>query len=236
MSDSVWSHELRNVRLPYSSPSPGACSNSGWLSQWCHPTSVIPFSSYLQSFPASGSFLMSQLFSSGGQNIGASVSVLPMNIQDCFALELTGLISLQSKVLSKLCPTPKFKSCSSKEQASFNFMAVVTIHSDFEAQGNKVCHCFHFFLSICHEVMELGAMIFVFWILNFKLAFSLFSFTFIKRLFSSSSLSAIKMVSSAYLRLLIFLLAILILAYASSSPAFLMTYSAYKLNKQGDNI
>ena len=90
--------------------------------------------------------------------------------------------------------------------------------------------------SICHEVMRPGAMILVFWMLSFKPAFSLSSFTFIKKLFSSSSLSAIRVVSSAYLRLLIFLPAILIPACASSSPAFLMMYSAYKLNKQGDNI
>ena len=80
------------------------------------------------------------------------------------------------------------------------------------------------------------AMIFVFWMLSFKPTFSLPTFTFIKRLLSSSSLSAIRVVSSAYLRLLIFLLAVLIPAYASSSPAFLMMYSAYKLNKQSDNI
>ena len=80
------------------------------------------------------------------------------------------------------------------------------------------------------------AMILVFWMLSFKPAFSLSSFIFIKRLFSSSSLSAIRVVSSAYLRLLIFLPAILIPAYASSSPAFLMMYSVYKLNKQGANI
>ena len=80
------------------------------------------------------------------------------------------------------------------------------------------------------------AVIFVFWTLSFKLAFSLFSFTCIKRLFSSSSLSAIRVVSSACLRLLIFLLAILIPAYNSSSLAFHMIHSAYKLNKQGDNV
>ena len=80
------------------------------------------------------------------------------------------------------------------------------------------------------------AMIFVFWMLSFKPSFSLSSFTFIKRLFSSSSLSALRVVSSAYLRLLIFLPAILIPACASSSPACLMMYSAQKLNKQGDNI
>ena len=80
------------------------------------------------------------------------------------------------------------------------------------------------------------AMIFVFWVLRFKPTFSLSSFTFIKKLFSFSSLSAIMVVSSAYLRLLIFLLATLIPACVSFSPAFLMMYSAYKLNKQGDNI
>ena len=90
--------------------------------------------------------------------------------------------------------------------------------------------------SICHEVMEPDAMILVFWMLSFKPVFSLSSFTFIKRLFSSPLLSAIKMVSSVYLRLLILLPTILIPACASSSPAFLMMYSAYKLNKQGDSI
>ena len=87
--------------------------------------------------------------------------------------------------------------------------------------------------------MEPDAMIFIFWMLSFKPTFALFSFTFIKRLFSSFSLSAIIVVSSAYLRLLIFLLAVLIPASsscASSSPAFLMMYFAYKLNKQGGNI
>ena len=90
--------------------------------------------------------------------------------------------------------------------------------------------------SICHEIMGPDAMIFVFYMLSFKPAFSLSSFTFIKRLFSSSSLSAIRVVLSAYLRLLVFLPAVLILACAPSSPAFQMMYSAYKLNKQGDNI
>ena len=89
--------------------------------------------------------------------------------------------------------------------------------------------------SICHEVMEPDAMILVFCMLSFKPVFSLSSFIFIKRLFNSL-LSAIRVVSSEYLRLLIFLMAILIPACASSSPAFLMMYSAYKLNKHGDNI
>ena len=106
----------------------------------------------------------------------------------------------------------------------------------FEPPKNKVWHCFHCFPSISHEVMGPDAMILVFQVLRFKPTFSLSSFTFIKRLFSSSSLSAIRVLSSAYLRLLVFLPAILIPACASSSPAFLMMYSAYKLNKQGEDI
>ena len=90
--------------------------------------------------------------------------------------------------------------------------------------------------SICHEMMGPDAMILVFWMWSFKPMFSLSYFTFIKRLFSSSSLSPIRVVSSEYLRFLLFLLAILIPACVSSSPAFLMMYSAYKLNKQGDNM
>ena len=110
MSNSLRSHRLQHVRLPCPSPSSGACSNSCPLSQWCHPTissSVVPFSSCLQSFPASGSFPMSWLFASGGKSIGASASAsdLPMNIQDWFPLGLTGLISLQSKELSRVFPS-----------------------------------------------------------------------------------------------------------------------------------
>ena len=98
-----------------------------------------------------------------------------------------------------------------------------------------VSHCFHYFPICLHEVMGPHAMILVFWMLSFKPTFSLSSFTFIKRCFSSS-LSAIRVVSSAYLRLLIFLLTILIPVCASSNLAFCMMYSAYKLNKKGDNI
>ena len=102
VSDSLQPHGLQHARLPLPSPTPGACSNSCPLSRWCHPTissCVILFSSCLQSFPASESFLMSQFFPSGGQSIGASVSasVFPMNIQDWFPSGLTGLISLLSK-------------------------------------------------------------------------------------------------------------------------------------------
>ena len=105
VSDSLWPRGLQHARLPCPSSTPRACSNSCLSSQWCRPTissSVIPFSSCRQSFPASGYFPVSQFFTSGGPSIGASASasVLPVNIQDWFPLGLTGLISLQSKGLS----------------------------------------------------------------------------------------------------------------------------------------
>ena len=107
VSNSLRPSGLQHTRLHCPSPTPGVYSNSGPLSQWCHPTissSVVPFFSHLLSFPASGSFPMIQLFASGGQSIGisASASVLWMNIQDWFPLGLTGLISLQSKGLSRV--------------------------------------------------------------------------------------------------------------------------------------
>ena len=107
ISDSLWPHGLQHTTPPCPSPTPGIYSNSCPLSQWCHPTvssSVVPFSSCLQSFPVSGSFQVSQLFASGGQIIGvsASKSVLPMNIQDWFPLGWTGRISLQSKGSSRV--------------------------------------------------------------------------------------------------------------------------------------
>ena len=105
VSDSLQPHGVQHARLPRPSPSSRACSNSCPLSWWCHPTissSVVPFSSRLQSFPASGTFPMSWLFSSGDQSVGASASVLPMNIQDWFPLGLTGLVSWQSKGLSRV--------------------------------------------------------------------------------------------------------------------------------------
>ena len=98
MSNSLWPHGLHHPRPPCPSPTPGGYSNSCPLSRWCHPTissSVVPFSSHLQSFSATGSYQMSQLFISGGQNIGfsASASLLPMNIQDWSPLQWTGWIS-----------------------------------------------------------------------------------------------------------------------------------------------
>ena len=110
VSDPLRPHGLQHTRLSCPSPSPEVCSNSCPLSRWCHPTilsSVVPFSSHLQSFLASGSFQMSQFFVSGGESIGvsASTSVLPMNIQDWFPLGWTGWISLQSKGISRVFST-----------------------------------------------------------------------------------------------------------------------------------
>ena len=106
MSDSLQPHRLQHTRLPCPSPIPRAYSNSCPLHQWCHPTIssfVIPFSSRLQTFPASGSFQMSQFLASGGESIGVSVSALLMlNIEDWFPLGWTGSISLQSKGLSRV--------------------------------------------------------------------------------------------------------------------------------------
>ena len=107
VSDSLWPHELQHARPPCPSPTPGVHPNPCPLSRWCHLTissSVVPFSSCPQSFPASGSFPMSQLFISGGQIIGvsASTSVLPMNTQDWSPSGWTGWISLQSKGLSRV--------------------------------------------------------------------------------------------------------------------------------------
>ena len=107
VSDSLWPHGLQHARPPCPSPTPGVYSNSRPLSRWCHPTissSAVPFSSHLQSFPASGSFPVSQFFALGGQSIGVSpsTSVLPVNIQDWSPLGWTGWISLQSKGLSRV--------------------------------------------------------------------------------------------------------------------------------------
>ena len=122
-----------------------------------------------------------------------------------------------------------------KKQSSSDFMAAATIYSDFGAPKEEICQyfCLFPFCLPCSNgagYHNLSCLIF-----SLKLALSLSSFTLIKRFFSSSSLSAIRVVSSAYLRLLIFLPPVLILAYNSSSPAFLMISSAYRLNKQGDS-
>ena len=139
VSDSLWSHGLKHARLPCPSPTPGAYSNSCPSSWWCHPTissSVICFSSHLQSFPSSGSFPMSQFLASGGQSIGVSASapVLPMNIQYWFSLGWTGWASFQSKGLSRVedcfwTATPQFKSINSSV-LSFLYSPALTIIPD----------------------------------------------------------------------------------------------------------
>ena len=130
MSDSLRPHGLQHTRLLCPSPTPGVYPNLCPLSQWCHPTissSIIPFSSRLQSFPASGSFQMSQLFASGGQSIGvsASTSVLPMNTQDWSPLGWTGWIFLQSKGLSRVFSNTWFKSVNSSA-VSFLYSPTLT--------------------------------------------------------------------------------------------------------------
>ena len=117
----LWPHGLQHIRLPCPSPTPRACSNSCPSSWWCQPTissSVIPFSSLLQLFPASESFPMSQFFASRDQSIGASASasVLLINIRDWFPLGLTSLISLQSKELSRV-----FSNTTVQKHQSFSF-------------------------------------------------------------------------------------------------------------------
>ena len=282
MSNSLLPIVLQHTRLPCPSPTPGAYSNLCPLNQWCHPTissSIVPITSRLQSFPGSRSFQMSQLFTSGGQSIGVSASVLPMNIHVWFLLGLTGWISLQSKGLSTVFSNTTVQKHQFLGGSAF---FIVQLSHPTIALTRQIIFCkvmsllfnmlstsvIAFLLmskrlliswvqspyamileppkikavsvsivspSIWHEEMGLDAMILVFSMLSFKPTFLLSSFTFIKKLFSSL-LSAIRMVSSAYLKLLIFLPAILIPACASSSLAFHMMYSAYKLNKQGDNI
>ena len=118
MPSSFWPHKLQHTKLPCLSPSPGDCSDSWPLSQWCHPTissSVSPFSSCPQSFLASESVPISWLFASGDQSIGvwALASVLPMNTQDWLPLGLTCLISLNPRDSQESSPTPQFKSINS---------------------------------------------------------------------------------------------------------------------------
>ena len=133
MSDSLWSHGLQHARLPCPSPTPRACSNSCPSSRWCHTTissSVFRFSSCLQSFPASGSFQMSQFFASGGQIIGAlaSVSVPPMSNQDWFSLGWIGLISLQSNGLSRVFSNTTVSKHQSFSSQLFYGPTLISIH------------------------------------------------------------------------------------------------------------
>ena len=133
VSDSLPPYALQHTRLPCSSPTHRACSNSCPSSRWCHPTispSVVPFSSRLQSLPASGSFPVSQFFPSGGQSIGASASasVLPVNIQDWFPFN--GLVGspCSPRNSQESCPTPQFKSINSLVLSFLYSPTLTTIH------------------------------------------------------------------------------------------------------------
>ena len=132
VSNCLQPHESQPARPPCPSPTPGVHPNPCPLNRWCHPTissSVIPFSSCPQSFPASGSFQMSH-FATGGQSIGvsSSASVLPMNIQDWFPLGWTGWISLQSRDSQQSSPTPQFKSINSSVLSCLYSPTLTSIH------------------------------------------------------------------------------------------------------------
>ena len=133
----LWPHEPQHARPPCPSPTPGVYPNSCPWSRWCHPSissSVVPFSSFPQSFPVSGSFQMSQLFASGGQSIGisASTSVLPMNTQDWSPLGWTGWISLQSKGPLEASPTPQFKSINSSVLSLLHSPTLTSTHDHWK--------------------------------------------------------------------------------------------------------
>ena len=141
VSDSLWPHGLQPARLPCPSPFPRACWNVCPLSWWCHPTispSVVPFSFCLQSFPASGSFLMSWLFTSGGQRIeaSASASVLPMNIQDWFPLRLVWYPCCP-RDSQESSPIPHFKSINSSVLSLLYGPALTPIHNYWKNHSFK---------------------------------------------------------------------------------------------------
>ena len=149
MSDSLLPNGLQHTRLPCLSPSPGACSNSCPLSQWCYPTissSVVHFSSCLQSFPASGSFPMSQLFTSDGHSIraSASVSILPMNIQGWFPLGLADWSACSPEDSQESSPTPQFKSINSSALSLF----MVQFSHPYMSTGKTIALTLRTFVSI----------------------------------------------------------------------------------------
>ena len=137
VSDSLQPHELQHTRPPCPSPTPGVHPNPCPLSRWCHPTiwsSVVPFSSCPQSFPASGSFPVCQLFASGGQSIGvsASASVLPVNIQDWFPLGWTGWSPCSPRDSQESSPTPQFKSVNSSVLSFLHSPTLTSIHDHWK--------------------------------------------------------------------------------------------------------
>ena len=137
VSNSLQPHGLKHARTPCPSPTTGAYSNSCPSSQWCHPSissSVVLFSSWLQSLSVSGSFPISQLYAWGAQSIGvsASASVLPMNTQDWSPSGWTGWIALQSKRLSRVPPTPQFKSINSLVLSFLHSPTLTSIHDHWK--------------------------------------------------------------------------------------------------------
>ena len=156
VSDSFWPHGLQRAMPPCPSPTPGVYWDSCPLSRWCHPTiscSVVPFSSRLQSFPASGSFQMSQLFASGSQSIGASASVLPVSIQDWFSLGLAGWISLQSKRLKSLLPHHCSKASILWRSAFLYVLTLLYLNI-----------CLHWSLRMCFTSLEKRGPLRMFWL------------------------------------------------------------------------
>ena len=241
-------HGLQRARLPCPSLPPGVCSNSCPLNKWCHPTtraSVIPFSSGPQSFPASRSFPASQLFTPGGQSIGAPalVSVLPINIQGWFLLGFVGLISLLSRRLSRVFSNTtiwkhQFFGTQPSLWSKSHLCTWLLEKSQLWPLSAKCCPCF---LTCCLCLSQLffqGASILISWLRS--LSTVILEPKKIKCVTVSTFLPsvwhAIRMVSSAYMRLFIFPLAILIPACESSSPSILMMCSTYKSNKQTDSI
>ena len=153
MSDSLQPHESQHTRPPCPSLTPRVPSNSCPSSWWCHPaisSSVVPFSSCPQSLPASGSFPMSQIFTSGGQSIGVSAlaSFLPMNIQDWSPLGWTGWISLQSKNSQESSPTPQFKSINFLVLSFLYSLSLTSIHDYWK--NHSLDH-----MNFCWKVMSL---------------------------------------------------------------------------------
>ena len=151
-SDSLQPHGLQHARLPYPSPTPGVYSNSCPLSWWCHSaisSSVVHFSSRLQSFPALGSFPMSQLFTSGGQSfvVSASASVLPRNIQDWFPLGWTGWISLESMGFSRV-----FSNSTVEKTSIIQCSAFLMVHLSRPYMSTGKDHIFNYFAG---KVMSL---------------------------------------------------------------------------------
>ena len=160
MSDSLWPHGLQHTRLSCCSPSPGACANSGPLSQWCHPTvssSVFPFSSCPQSFPASGSLPMSWFFAAGGQSIGVSVlaSILPMHIWGWLPLGLTGLILL-SKGLSRVFSSTTLQKHHSSVLSLLYGLTFISVHDYWKNNSfnyTDLCQCSYLcFLTHCLDL------------------------------------------------------------------------------------